>query len=253
MPKNNKSKNNKSHNKQSSKSHDDDMAFLDAYIKENKNISSEISEKQKSPLEKSLEEAKKNENRDKLRKAIYMKQQMRGMPSKKEIQTQQDLLNEMMKHPKMTNEILQLYGKAIEYNPTKTLPSPLEIFDNDEKYRIEYYQYIIGIIDSLKEQKKDIKFLNRILDNPYGHYMSKCLGCPLNPFDKTKSTQQNQSSDSVNNLLNGANVSSTTEVPKDTVPLKEYDDISDADDTDDEDVSDENTTQANTNTVSVNV
>ena len=235
MPKNNKSKNTKSHNKQSSKSHDDDMAFLDAYIEENKRIESQISEKQKSPLEKSLEEAKKNENRDKLRKAIYMKQQMRGMPSKKEIQTQQDLLNEMMKHPKMTNEILQLYGKAIEYNPTKTLPSPVEIFDNDEKFRIEYYQYIIGIIDSLKEQKKDIKFLNRILDNPYGHYMSKCLGCPLNPFDKTQSTQQNQSSNSVNNLLNGANVSLTNEVPKDTVPLKDYDDISDAEDFDESD------------------
>jgi len=168
-----------------------DMDFLDKCIAENKQLGLEQKKIDKSPLEKNIDEAKKNANKEKLHNAIYMKYQKRGAPPKKEIETQENLLKEMMKHPKMTTEILNLYGKAIAYNPSKTLPNPVEIFDNDEKYRIEYYQYILGIIDNMKQQKKDIKFLSKILDNPYGHYMSKCLNCLLNPFDKINMNREN--------------------------------------------------------------
>ena len=240
LKKNNQNKSNKSNtSNKSNKSEQSDMDFLDACIVENKKLEMEKLEMEKlndgivgkSPLEKSLDEAKKRENKNKIKKAILMKQQMRGMPSKKEIETQQNLLKEMMKHPKMTNEILHLYGKAIEYNPTKTLPGPTEIFDNDEKYRIEYYQYILGIIDSLKEQKKDIKFLDKILDNPFGHYMSKCLGCPLNPFSNKTSQQQSASS-----ILSNANIGLTSELPKDVIPIKQHDQVKNYDEiSDDED------------------
>jgi hypothetical protein len=168
-----------------SKSVDPDMEFLDACIKENKLLEEQMNlNPDKSPLEKSIDDIKKSEIKKKLRNSIYMKTQMRGAPPKKEIETQEKLINEMMKHPKMTNEILHLYGKAIEFNPKKTLPNPVEIFDNDEKYRIEYYQYILGIIEALKKENKNINFLDKVLDNPYGHYISRCLNCPLNPFNK---------------------------------------------------------------------
>ena len=168
----------------SSESYNSDMDFLDKCIEENKLLMEQQNEKiTLSPLEQNLNNAKKEEIKTKMRNAIYMKQQIRCMSSKKEIQTQQDLINQMMKHPKMTNEILQLYGKAIEYIPAKTLPTPIEIFDNDEQYRIEYYQYVLEIVSSLKEKNNtDIKILNKILDNPYGCYMSACLGCSLNPL-----------------------------------------------------------------------
>jgi hypothetical protein len=223
MPKKNQNKSNKQSNKQlndqSSKSHDSDMDFLDKCIEENKLLMEQQPEKVTlSPLEQSLDKAKKEEIKKKIRNAIYMKRQTRCMPSKKEIQTQQDILNQMMKHPKMTNEILQLYGKAIEYNPAKTLPTPIEIFDNDEQYRIEYYQYVLGIVESLKEKNEtDIKILNKILDNPYGCYMSACLGCSLNPLDKKSNLPNVQLENRV----------------------KDYDDISDAEDSDSDSDSDD--------------
>jgi hypothetical protein len=216
----------KNQNKSKTKSHDSDMEFLDKLIEENKLLMEQQTEKiGLSPLEQSLNNAKKEETKKKIRNAIYMKRQMRCMPSKREIETQKDLLNQMMKHPKMTNEILQLYGKAIEYNPAKTLPTPLEIFDNDEQYRIQYYQYVLGIVDSLKEKNEtDIKILNKILDNPYGHYMSKCLGCSLNPLDKKTNSLPNVQ---------------ITNQPKSENETKDYDDISDAEYSDSESDTDE--------------
>lgn len=227
---NNKANNNKANNNKENQFSKSDMDFLDQCIAENKQLAElnkNANSNEKSPLEQNLDKLNNLEKKKKLRAAINMKQQMRGMVSKKEIDTQEKLLKEMMQHPKMSNEILHLYGKAIEYNPTKTLPNPVEIFDNDEKYRVEYYQYILSIIDSFKEQKKDIKFLNKVLDNPYGHYMSKCLNCPLNPFDKTNKT--NKTSKQINSTI--------SEMPKTNVKLnnemsKDYDDISDDENSD---------------------
>jgi len=90
----------------------------------------------------------------------------------------------MLNHPKMTQEILELYISAIGYSQKQTIAKPTEIFDNTDYYKKEYYQYIINILNTIKENDLNIKSLNRMLDNPYGNYMSKCLNCPLNPFNK---------------------------------------------------------------------
>lgn len=239
MPKKNQNKSNTS--KQSKSSHDSDMEFLDKLIEENKFLTENQTEKiTLSPLEQNLNNAKKEEIKKKMRNAIYMKQQMRCMPSKREIETQKDLLNQMMKHPKMTNEILQLYGKAIEYNPAKTLPTPLEIFDNDEQHRIEYYQYVLGIVDSLKQKNEtDIKILNKILDNPYGRYMSACLGCSLNPLDKKT------------NSLPNVQITNQSQPQVTQQKVKDYDDISDAEYSDsDSETSDTDNNETNKSNLS---
>jgi len=168
----------------------DDIDFLDLCIAENKLINTQQfdqqCEKTKSPLEINLEERKRNENKTKLRNAILMKREIRNMIKKEDIEEQQQIITDMFKHPKMSNHLLTAYCKAIEYNPAKQLPNPVEIFNNEEKYKIEYYQYILQIIKNLKEENKDSKQLNKILDNPYSYYMSQCLHIPINPFYKKK-------------------------------------------------------------------
>jgi hypothetical protein len=90
----------------------------------------------------------------------------------------------MLNHPKMTQEILELYISAIGYSKKQNIAKPTEIFENTDNYKREYYQYIINILNIIKEKNLNINSLNRMLDNPYGNYMSKCLNCPLNPFNK---------------------------------------------------------------------
>jgi hypothetical protein len=145
----------------SSESYNSDMDFLDKCIEENKLLMEQQTEKiTLSPLEQNLNNAKKEEIKTKMRNPIYMKQQIRCTPSKREIQTQQDLLNQMMKHPKMTNEILQFYGKAIEYMPAKILPTPIEIFDNVDKYKKLYYNYIMQLLQTIKANNQSIEQLD---------------------------------------------------------------------------------------------
>ena len=105
-------------------------------------------------------------------------------PDKKIINEQTANIQNMMKHPKMTQQILELYGKAVASDLAKTLPTPVEIFDNTEQYKKQYYQYILELLNKIKQEKLNISNLDKLLDNPYGHYMSKCLDCPLNPFNK---------------------------------------------------------------------
>jgi hypothetical protein len=39
----------------------------------------------------------------------------------------------------------------------------------------------------MRTNNTHIVHLNMLLDNPYARYMSKCIGCPLNPFNKKQS------------------------------------------------------------------
>jgi hypothetical protein len=174
--------------------------ILNEFAKENKIDENNTSPTNgKTPLAESLDTKKKEETRQKLRNAIYMKSQMRNMPSKKKINEETNELKKMMKHPKMNQRILDLYGQAIAYDPKTTLPKPTDILDNSDQYMVEYYQYIRGLIKSMKETNVSISKLDSILDNPYGRYMSACLGCPLNPFKASNSTNITNS-ESVKNL-----------------------------------------------------
>jgi len=98
-----------------------------------------------------------------------------------------------MKHPKMNERILKLYGEAIMYDPVKSLPKPTDIFDNHEQYKTEYYQYIYNLLNNIKEKRLNINELNTMLENPYGRYMSACLECPLNPFNKQSKNENTTS------------------------------------------------------------
>ena len=51
----------------------------------------------------------------------------------------------------------------------------------------------------MKETNVSISKLDSILDNPYGRYMSACLGCPLNPFKASNSTNTTTNSTNITN------------------------------------------------------
>jgi hypothetical protein len=171
----NKSKKNTNINK-------DEDNLLNMYIEENKNIKSDTPIS--TPCAKLLEDSKKKQLQLKLKTAIQSKNNLRYRPDKKLMSEQTESVKNMMKHPKMNQHILELYAKAVTVDLTKTLPNPIEIFDDTNKYKKLYYQYILELLNKMKEDKLDIKYLDKLLDNPYGHYMSKCLDCPLNPFNK---------------------------------------------------------------------
>lgn len=138
----------------------------------------------KTQLDKALDNAQREELKTRLHNAILLKKQMRMIPTKKIVSEQMESIKTMMKHPKMNQQILQLYGYAIAYNPKTKLPTPVEIFDNPNHFKAEYYQYILSVMKTMKDKNISLKNLDKVLDNPYGNYMSRCIGCPLNPFAK---------------------------------------------------------------------
>jgi hypothetical protein len=161
---------------------EDDFKIIEEFAELNRKEALLIN--QQTPLCKQLDQLKKKTLKNKVRNAINKKNLERNPPSKKEIQEQEQEIRNMLNHPKMTQEILELYISAIGYSQKQTIAKPTEIFDNTDYYKKEYYQYIINILNTIKENDLNIKSLNRMLDNPYGNYMSKCLNCPLNPFNK---------------------------------------------------------------------
>ena len=189
--KNNKSnKSNKSNRSNSNMSNEDFDKILADFAQSNLNDQTNLSNQTKSPLEAGLEVKNKEMIRKKLKDAINMKSQLRSLPSRKDIAEQTTELKKMMKHPKMTQEILKLYGEAIAYDPKTVIPKPLDIFADVEKHRALYYQYILNIIKEMKENNTHIIHLGMLLENPYARYMSKCIGCPLNPFEKNKKSNE---------------------------------------------------------------
>ena len=164
----------------------DEDNLLNHYILQNQQNTNNISEVESiTPCAANLELTKKKQLRIKLKNVIQQKNNMRYKPDKKILNEQTDHINAMMKHPKMTQQILELYATALAVDISKTLPTPIEIFDNKELYLKNYYQYIIELLTKIKDEKLNINCLDKLLDNPYGHYMTKCLECPLNPFKKT--------------------------------------------------------------------
>lgn len=139
------------------------------------------------PLDDSIANKKREELRAKLREKISNKSQQRSVHSHQLIKEQTEEVKQMMKHPKMNNNILKLYGEAIAYNPVKTLAKPTEIFEKKDEFKTEYYQYILSLLKQVKEQNLDLSHLDKLLDNPYSRYMSTCLECPINPFKKNQS------------------------------------------------------------------
>ena len=156
--------------------------LLNKYIEENKNI--KLNTNLSTPFADKLNDVKKQQLKLKLKNAINKKNKSMFQPTKEIIKEQTENIKNLMKHPKMTQQILELYAKAAGADLTKTLPTPIEIFDNPDKYKKLYYQYILELLNKIKEDNLDISYLDKLLDNPYGYYITKCLDCPLNPFKK---------------------------------------------------------------------
>jgi hypothetical protein len=136
------------------------------------------------PLDNSIINNNKDNLRAKLRAKINNKTEQRSIHSQKVIKEQTEEVKKMIKHPKVNDKILKLYTNALAYNISKSLPNPVEIFNKQENYKAEYYQYILSLLKQIKEQNLDIIHLDKLLDNPYSIYMSSCLECPINPFRK---------------------------------------------------------------------
>lgn len=194
MPKSTK----KNNNNKIKNTDEDDFKIIEEFAELNRKEALLINKKNISdcdkgvtPLSQKLDQLKKNNLKNKIKNAITDKNLERNILSRKEkeekekeTQKQEQEIRNILNHPQITKEIIELYLSAIEYSPKQNIPQPIEIFDNTEYYKKEYYQYIISILNVIKEQKLNINSLNRMLDNPYGKYMSKCLNCPLNPFNK---------------------------------------------------------------------
>ena len=178
-----------SKNKKSQKNLDEDR-ILDEYIKMNINSSKET-DTTETPLSKALDEQNKLKQKnlkDKLKQKMLTMKQMKTPVSKKDINREKENVKNMMKHPKMNKSILELYGKAIAHNPSEKLPTPIEILDNQEKYKAFYYKYILTLVNSMKNNNMQSTDLDIMLNNPFAHYMAACLECPVNPFSNLSSS-----------------------------------------------------------------
>ena len=158
------------------------------------------SKSEKSQLNKSTKESKESkesnnttdstdtnsklELRKKLRSAINSKKHASIIP-KSELEEQKNNVMQMLKNPKITPHILKIYVEALAYNPEKSIPSPLDLINDKEKYTKEYYEYILTMAKSMKQNNIPVSELDNKLDNPYARYISTCLECKLNPFKKT--------------------------------------------------------------------
>ena len=170
-----------SKNIKSQKDLDEDL-MLDEFIKMNTKPSNDTTE---TPLSKALDEQNKlklKDLKDRLKQKMLTMKQMRTPVSKKDINREKENVKKMMKHPKMNKHILDLYGRAIAQNPTEKLPTPVEILDNQEKYKAFYYKYILTLVNSMKNNNMKSSDLDIMLNNPFAHYMAACLECPVNPF-----------------------------------------------------------------------
>ena len=185
MPKNKITQQEKDKNKEEDR-------ILDEYIKKNSALYNNV----ETPLSKVLNEQnklKQKDLKDKLKQKMLTLKQMRIPVSKKDMNKEKENVKNMMKHPKMNKNILELYGRAIAHNPSEKLPTPIEILDNQEKYKQFYYKYILTLVNSMKNNNMKTSDLNIMLDNPFAHYIAACIECPVNPFSNLTSTSSSSS------------------------------------------------------------
>lgn len=144
-----------------------------------------------STIDKVIEENRIKELAARLHEKIYLKRHLRMPPTKKQIIQQNEKLEKMFKHPKMTKEILGLYMKAIERSPIKNIPNPIEIFNDTTKHHKLYLQYVISLIQKMKDENLERNQLEVLLDNPYARYISRALMIPLNPLTRKTNNVDN--------------------------------------------------------------
>ena len=156
----------------------EDNKILDYYIKENSNLTNTNTNNL------IIDDQHRQQLKLKLKNTITQKNKNRMNPRQNQFGDYSKEVQQLMNHPLMNKNILNLYMKAVSSKLYTNIPTPIQIFDNKEYFLKIYYQYILGLLNLIKEKQLNLNSLDKLLDNPYSLYLSKCLGCPLNPFTK---------------------------------------------------------------------
>jgi hypothetical protein len=111
--------------------------------------------------------------KQKLREKINKQKEAREQPSLMEIKKlEKDAKKEKKEvdnDPRVTNTMKNLFIIALKMYPGIDLANPVEILNNQDKYKLDYYKFSTEL---LKNNNNDITVLN----NPYCNYMKEVLG-----------------------------------------------------------------------------
>jgi hypothetical protein len=110
--------------------------------------------------------------KQKLREKINKQKESREQPSLMEIKKlEKDAKKEKKEvdnDPRVTNTMKNLFIIALKMYPGIDLANPVEILNNQDKYKLDYYKFCT---DLLKKNNNDVTVLN----NPYCNYMKEVL------------------------------------------------------------------------------
>lgn len=127
----------------------------------------------------------REELRQKLRAKINEKSHAHSVPSarearqiKKEVNKE---YNDMKNDPRVTPEMLELYGQALFEYPKSNIPNPKTVLDNPDKYRREYGSFVLNIINQAKEKGWATELVKSMLNNGYTRYITHVLNLPALP------------------------------------------------------------------------
>lgn len=115
----------------------------------------------------------RDELRQKLRDKLNQNKQMNNLPSQRMKQKlEKDAKKEKKEvdnDPRVTHNMKYYFIKALKAYEGLDLANPVEILNNPDKYKLDYYNFSIEL---LKNNNNDFSILN----NPYCEYMKEVLG-----------------------------------------------------------------------------
>ena len=115
----------------------------------------------------------REELKQKLKDRINQNKQINNKPSHKLKQKlEKDAKKEKQEvdnDPRVTHNMKHYFIKALRTYEGLDLANPVEILNNPEKYKLDYYKFSI---DLLKKNNGD----SSVLNNPYCDYMKEVLG-----------------------------------------------------------------------------
>lgn len=80
------------------------------------------------------------------------------------------------KDKRVTDEMALLYQKVLVKMPLPNIPNPQDMLDDMDKYKTEYYKYLLNII---RDDKMDPYSKDMLLNNVYTEYMSYMTKIPV--------------------------------------------------------------------------
>lgn len=125
---------------------------------------------------------RREELRKKLRSRLSTQQAMRRGVSKAEMNKTKQEVKDVVSDPRVTKPMMDAYIRAMTEFPTSKIPNPLEVLNDRSRHELEYKQYLLGLMSSVKNKEMELQEVSKILQNSYGVYITTVLGIPLNPF-----------------------------------------------------------------------